>query len=106
MSDDLNPVWKKLDDHALEIVALKTRQAVDSNRIDSMEKNHSEMCRQLVLTEGKLIQSNNQTNTKLDALKSAYDKAEGARSAVKYIPNLLQAAITVISLYLMVRGLK
>lgn len=98
MADELIPLWNKLDEHTKQISVLETKQAVDSNRLDSMEKNHAEMCRQLVLTEGKLMQSITQVSNKQDDLIAAHHKAEGAKSAIKYIPTLLQVAVLITTL--------
>lgn len=104
MADDFEPLWNKIDEHSRQIGSLETKQAVDSNRLDSMEKNHAEMCRQLVLTEGKLMQTMNTHGTKLDNLKTAYDQSEGAKSALKFVPTLLQCAVFLVTIILAIRS--
>lgn len=106
MTDQLIPVWNKLDEHTKQINELEKRQAIDSNRLDSMEKNHAEMCRQLVLTEGKLMQSINQVANKQDDLIAAQHRAEGAGSVFKYIPVFLQTAVLLSTIFMIVRSFK
>lgn len=105
-SNPIDAVFKKIDVHAEKIQSLQLAQGEHHGRISHIEKKQDELCRLLIQTDTRVMESIGTISRKQDVMIAEQNRAEGAKSALRAVPILIGVVVALLQIVILTRSFK